>query len=277
MQVILLKRILGLGQIGDTVRVRPGYARNFLLPRAHALRATKSNLDAFATRRHQLEADNLKEKKEAEMVGAKLEGEEAVIIRQASESGRLYGSVTTRDIVESLDKQGFTVDRSQIQLGEKIKSTGIQTCRIVLHAEVISNVSINIARSKDEATAQRKALESPPPPPPPKDTDQDPSVDALSTDSNPTATDADDIADAQSTGKVEAEKTTAMADADVTNTDMANANAPQDHGESHAKPDDATAPPDPSSEKAPSSKQAPSSEKTMAGAKPPPVTSQEKS
>lgn len=167
MEIILLKRVLGLGQIGDTVKVKPGYARNFLLPRSHALRATRANQAVFAERRSHLETQNLSEKKEATSVAKKLGDTEVVIIRQASDSGTLYGSVTTRNIVDGLAEQNITVHRSQIRLDEKIKLVGIHRCRVVLHAEVISTISINIARSEDESRAQRKALENPVPVPNP--------------------------------------------------------------------------------------------------------------
>jgi large subunit ribosomal protein L9 len=154
MQVILLERIAKLGQMGDTVKVRDGYARNFLLPQGKALRANKANLERFENERAQLEARNLERKSEAEAVASKLDGEALVMIRSAGETGQLYGSVSTRDIAEGLTAGGFSVGRSQVELRTPIKTIGLHSVVIQLHPEVEVGVSVNVARSEDEATRQ---------------------------------------------------------------------------------------------------------------------------
>lgn len=154
MEIILLERIAKLGQMGDTVRVRDGYARNFLLPQGKALRANKANLERFEQQRAQLEARNLERRQEAEAVASKLDGESLVMIRSAGETGQLYGSVSTRDIAEGLTETGFTVARSQIELRSPIKTIGLHTVEIRLHPEVEVSVTVNVARSEDEATRQ---------------------------------------------------------------------------------------------------------------------------
>jgi large subunit ribosomal protein L9 len=151
MQVILLERVGRLGQMGDVVKVKDGYARNFLLPKGKALRATKANLTHFESQRAQLEAQNLELKKEAEAVAKKLDSQSFVALRQASEGGQLYGSVSTRDIAEIITEGGFTVNRSQVDLDRPIKTLGKHPVRIVLHPEVTASVSINIARTIEEA------------------------------------------------------------------------------------------------------------------------------
>ncbi len=156
MQVILLQRIGRLGQMGDVVKVKDGYARNFLLPQGKALRATKDNQAEFETRRVHLEADNLTQKKEAEAVAEKLNGKTFVTIRQAGDTGQLYGSVSTRDIAEAIAAGGFTVDRRQINLDQPIKTLGVHGTTVALHPEVIVKVSINVARSQDEADRQSR-------------------------------------------------------------------------------------------------------------------------
>lgn len=156
MEVILLERVEKLGQMGDVVDVKPGHARNFLLPRGKALRATKANRERFETERAQLEARNLELKKEAEAVHAKLDGESVVIIRSASESGQLYGSVATRDVADALTEAGFTVVRQQVVLDRPIKTLGLHDLRIRLHPEVTSTVSVNVARTADEAERQAR-------------------------------------------------------------------------------------------------------------------------
>ena len=156
MQVILLQRIGRLGQMGDVVNVKNGYARNFLLPQKKALRATDENKKVFEGRRAQLEAANLEHKKEAEAVAAKLEGKGFVIIRAAGDTGQLYGSVSTRDIAEVITAGGFTVDRNQVNLDKPIKALGLTPAKVQLHPEVICNVTLNIARSEDEATKQMR-------------------------------------------------------------------------------------------------------------------------
>lgn len=156
MQVILLERIGRLGQMGDVVNVKDGYARNFLLPQKKALRASDENLAKFEKNRSQLEARNLELKKEAEAVSAKLSGQSFVVIRQAGDTGQLYGSATPRDIADIVTAGGFTVDRRQIVLDRPIKTLGVHPIRIALHPEVIVQVSLNVARTPDEAERQAR-------------------------------------------------------------------------------------------------------------------------
>jgi large subunit ribosomal protein L9 len=147
MDVILLERIPRLGQMGDTVRVKDGYARNYLLPQGKALRSNADNLARFENDRAQLEARNLERKHEADAVAEKLEGQTVVLIRQAGTNGQLYGSVTSRDIAEALTAEGFSVARSQVLLNNPIKAIGMSEVIIRLHAEVEMNISVNVARS----------------------------------------------------------------------------------------------------------------------------------
>ncbi len=154
MDVILLERIARLGQMGDTVKVKDGYARNFLLPQGKALRANKANLTVFESQRVELEARNLERKSEAEGVQEKLDGNTYVVIRSAGETGQLYGSVTTRDVAETLDEAGFKVLRNQVSLTSPIKVIGLHAITIALHPEVESTISVNVARSVDEAELQ---------------------------------------------------------------------------------------------------------------------------
>ena len=156
MKVILLERIGRTGHIGDEVTVKDGYARNFLLPQGKALRATADNQAEFDKKRVQLEADNLAHKKEAETVAGKLEGKIFVAIRQAGDTGQLYGSVSTRDIADAITAGGFTVDRRQVILDQPIKTLGVHGTRVALHPEVVVKVSINVARSSDEAERQAR-------------------------------------------------------------------------------------------------------------------------
>lgn len=156
MQIILLERIGGLGQMGDVVKVRDGYARNFLLPKGKALRATKQNLARFEVERAQLEARNLELKKEAEAVAAKLNGKRFIALRQASDAGHLYGSVTTRDIADLVTEGGFSLSRSQVLLDQPIKALGQHAVRVRLHPEVDVNISINVARTLEEAERQAR-------------------------------------------------------------------------------------------------------------------------
>jgi large subunit ribosomal protein L9 len=156
MQVILLQRIHKLGQMGDVVTVKDGFARNFLLPQKRALRSNKANLAHFQTQRVHLEAHNLELKKEAEGVSGKLEGKTFVVIRQAGDTGQLYGSVSTRDIADTVTAGGFKVDRGQILLDKPIKMLGLHAVRVSLHPEVTCNVSMNVARSQDEADRQAR-------------------------------------------------------------------------------------------------------------------------
>ncbi len=157
MEVILLERIEKLGQMGDVVNVKPGYARNYLLPKRKALRATKENVAGFERDRVQLEGANLDLRRDAEAVAAKIEGLMCVLLRQASDSAQLYGSVTARDIAEAITEAGATIRRTQVRLGRPIKTLGIHRVRIALHPEVIVDVAFNVARSLDEAEAQAAA------------------------------------------------------------------------------------------------------------------------
>ncbi len=156
MQVVLLERVAKLGQMGDVVNVKDGYARNFLLPRKKALRATEENLKHFESQKAQLEARNLELKKEAEQVAGKLDGESFVIIRQAGESGQLYGSVSARDIATAISEGGVSVERSQISMQRPIKTLGLHDETVVLHPEVSVGVVINVARSEEEAERQAR-------------------------------------------------------------------------------------------------------------------------
>jgi large subunit ribosomal protein L9 len=156
MQVILLQRIGRLGQMGDIVNVKDGYARNFLLPQKKALRATEDNRQHFESQRAQLEANNLELKKEAEAVSEKLDKKVFVAIRSAGDTGQLYGSVATRDIAEVVTAGGFTIDRRQVILERPIKNLGLHPVRVALHPEVVVTVSLNVARSEDEADRQSR-------------------------------------------------------------------------------------------------------------------------
>ncbi|MEO3429640.1 50S ribosomal protein L9 [Pelagibius sp. CAU 1746] len=154
MEVILMERIEKLGQMGDVVSVKPGFARNYLLPQKKALRATKDNLARFESERSQLEADNLKRREEAERVAKDLDGLTVTVIRQAGESGQLYGSVNSRDVSEAVSAAGVTVARRQIDLGSVIKTLGLHKVRVQLHPEVVVTVTANVARSEEEAQVQ---------------------------------------------------------------------------------------------------------------------------
>lgn len=156
MDVILLERIEKLGQMGDVVSVKPGFARNFLLPKGKALRANAANKTHFEAQRAQLEAENLKRKEEAEAVAAKMTDMKVVLIRQAGDAGQLYGSVTARDVADSVKEAGVTIGRSQVALDKPIKTIGLHDVRVELHAEVVVNVVANVARSKDEAETQEE-------------------------------------------------------------------------------------------------------------------------
>lgn len=154
MEVILLERIEKLGQMGEVVRVKPGYARNYLLPQKKALRATKANMAFFEAERAQLEADNLKRRDEAEAMAKKIDGLKVRLIRQAGESGQLYGSVTSRDLAGAVTEAGFTVERRQIELDKAIKMLGLHPVKLRLHPEVTASITANVARSEEEAEAQ---------------------------------------------------------------------------------------------------------------------------
>lgn len=154
MQVILLERVAKLGQMGEVVDVKPGYARNFLLPQRKALTASKSNIAAFEAQKAQLEANNLETKKEAEAMAEKLNGQQFVVIRAASDGGALYGSVSTRDAADAATEAGFTVARSQVVLAAPIKVLGLHSVTINLHPEVDAQIELNVARSAEEAELQ---------------------------------------------------------------------------------------------------------------------------
>lgn len=157
MQVILLERIEKLGQMGDVVNVKPGYARNYLLPQHKALRATKSNLEVFDSQRSQLEAQNLERKQEAESVAGKLDDLQVTMIRQAGDTGQLYGSVTARDLADAVIESGFTVERRQVVMDKAIKMLGLHPVKVRLHPEVAVTVVANVARSETEAETQAQA------------------------------------------------------------------------------------------------------------------------
>lgn len=157
MQVILLERVEKLGQMGQVVNVKAGYARNFLLPKKKALRATQQNLGFFENKRVELEASNLKRKSEAEIVAKKMDNVMISLIRQASEMGHLYGSVRSADIVQGLDEAGFMVSRSQVQIDVPIKYLGMHQVRILLHPEVSITANVNVAQSEEEAAVQAAA------------------------------------------------------------------------------------------------------------------------
>jgi large subunit ribosomal protein L9 len=156
MQVILLERIGRLGQMGDVVTVKDGFARNFLLPQKKALRATDENRKHFEKNRAQLEARNLSLKKDAEAVFAKLDGKSFIAIRTAGDTGQLYGSVSTRDIADLITKGGYSIDKRMVALATPIKALGLHAATVVLHPEVVAKVTVNVARSDDEAERQAR-------------------------------------------------------------------------------------------------------------------------
>ena len=155
-ELILLQRVEKLGQMGDLVRVKPGYARNFLLPQKRAIRANKANVAKFEETRVQLEAQNIKRREEAERVAERMGGLAVIIIRQAGDSGSLYGSVSNRDIAEQVTASGLTVTRQQVVLDSPIKTLGLAKVRVVLHPEVTMQVTVNVARSPEEAEKQAR-------------------------------------------------------------------------------------------------------------------------
>lgn len=166
MEVILLERIEKLGQMGDVVKVKPGFARNFLLPQKKALRANKDNLAFFEKQRAQLEAINLKRRDEAQAVAGKMEGLKVLMVRQAGEGGQLYGSVSGRDVADAVKAAGYTVERSQVNLDSPIKTLGSYPVRLSLHPEVSVTVTVTVARSQEEAeraaaAAAEEAAEQP--------------------------------------------------------------------------------------------------------------------
>lgn len=154
MQVILLERVAKLGQMGEVVNVKEGFARNFLLPQGKALRASEANIKAFEGRKVQLEAQNAETKAEAQKIADKLDGQTFVVIRSASDAGALYGSVTTRDAADAATEAGFTLDRKQVVLNNPIKELGLHEVNVVLHPEVEATILLNVARSPEEAELQ---------------------------------------------------------------------------------------------------------------------------
>jgi large subunit ribosomal protein L9 len=156
MQVILLERVNKLGQMGETVKVKDGYARNYLLPLGKALRANEANKKRYETERVQLEARNLERKSEAQKIADKLEGKSFIVVRSAGETGQMYGSVAARDIAEILSAEGFTIGRNQVDLNTPIKMIGLHQITLHLHAEVSVTIELNVARSADEAARQAK-------------------------------------------------------------------------------------------------------------------------
>lgn len=154
MQVILLERVEHLGNLGDVVTVKPGFARNFLLPQRKALRATDSNIAAFEARKATLAADMANQRQAAEAEALKIKGKSIVLIRQAGENGQLFGSVTARDIAAGLTSVGFKINRQQVQITTPVKALGIYDFRVHLHPEVTATIKVNVAKSEDEAQAQ---------------------------------------------------------------------------------------------------------------------------
>ena len=193
MQIILLERIEKLGQMGDLVNVKTGYARNYLIPQGKALRANKANMQRFEAERAQREANNLELRKDAETEAAKMQGLVVNMVRAASEMGQLFGSVTSRDIAEAVTEAGFTIDRNQVVMDRSIKALGLTEARIRLHPEVSVTVVVNIARSLAEAETQLKtgiAITG-------EITDDEPTVEAAETEAS---TAADDSAEASTGG-----------------------------------------------------------------------------
>jgi large subunit ribosomal protein L9 len=154
MQVILLERVAKLGQMGEVVKVKDGYARNYLLPQGKALRASDDNIKSFESRKAHLQAQNLETRKEAAKVAEKLDGQIFVVIRSASDAGALYGSVTPRDAADAAEAAGFGVDRKQVVLSRPIKELGLHEVEVVLHPEVSARIRLNVARSAEEAELQ---------------------------------------------------------------------------------------------------------------------------
>jgi large subunit ribosomal protein L9 len=156
MQIILLERIEKLGQMGDLVNVKPGYARNYLLPKGKALRANNANMERFQSERAQREADNLTKRSEAEAEAKKMDGLAVSLVRAASEMGQLFGSVTSRDIAEAVTEAGFTINRNQVVMDRAIKTLGLTDIKVRMHPEVSISITVNIARSLAEAETQLK-------------------------------------------------------------------------------------------------------------------------
>jgi large subunit ribosomal protein L9 len=159
MDVILLERVEKLGGIGDVVSVKPGFARNFLLPRKKALRANEANRKVFEANRAQIEADNANRRAEAEKDSKGIDGKSVTLIRQASNTGQLYGSVSVRDIVEALQADGVKVQKNHVVLDKPIKAIGVSTVKVALHPEVVVNITVNVARSPEEAELQSQGVD----------------------------------------------------------------------------------------------------------------------
>lgn len=159
-EIVLLERIDKLGQIGDVVKVRPGHARNYLLPQRKALRATKENIAQFEKQKAQIIADNLKRKSEAESVSKKMENVSVIMIRQAGESGQLYGSVSAKDIAEAVCAAGYSISKSQVQIEHPIKTLGIFKSSVVLHPEVSVSIGVNVAKTEEEAKIQASSAKT---------------------------------------------------------------------------------------------------------------------
>ncbi|MEK0082432.1 50S ribosomal protein L9 [Benzoatithermus flavus] len=170
MQIILLERVPQLGQMGEIVNVKPGYARNFLIPQGKALRATKAAIADFEKRRAQLEARNLERKEEAQKLAARVDGQSVTILRQASETSHLYGSVNARDIAAAFTEAGISLDRQQVRLPEPIKTLGLHKVTVALHPEVEVTVTVNVARSQEEADIQAGVVQ------PMSEEEQEPSI-----------------------------------------------------------------------------------------------------
>ena len=209
MDVILLQRIEKLGQMGEVVKVKPGFARNYLLPQKKALRATDANRARFEKQRAQLEATNLARRQEAEKISGKVDGLTVVIIRQAGETGHLYGSVSPRDVATAVTAAGVTVDRAQVLMDRPIKMLGLHPVRVALHPEVVVTVTANVAKSEEEAEIQKKAGGFVPP-----TTEEEPSLEdvlaeadqAASAEAEPAETEQPAEAEAKPKKKAKAEK-----------------------------------------------------------------------
>ncbi len=199
MEVILLERVAKLGQIGDVVRVKDGYARNFLLPKGKALRATTENRTRFESMKGQLEARNLELRSEAEKVAQRLDGSRFTVLRQAAESGQLYGSVSARDLAALIAQGGFTVDRGQIELNAPIKTIGMHKVPVSLHPEVAVSVTVNVARNADEAERQARG-EAVPAAEAAEEAEQPPGVGVEAFFENPQAPEADQGEGAEKAG-----------------------------------------------------------------------------
>ena len=189
MQVILLERVAKLGQMGDVVDVKPGFARNYLLPQGKALSASNANIQGFEDQKAQLEARNLESRKEAEQLAERLDGQQFVVIRQASDGGSLYGSVSTRDAAAVATEEGFSIDRKQVLIRQPIKTLGLHDVEVHLHPEVEVTMQLNVARSPEEAELQKSGKSI-------QDAAADYEIAELFEDIGSAASDDDDLADA---------------------------------------------------------------------------------